>query len=111
MALGGAFGAVSRWGIDLAVGSLEFSTLVVNVLGALALGLVIGHGLTTRPRWLRDGLGVGVLGSFTTMSGVAILALPMPSLWWVGYAAATFALGLLAVVVGWRLGRAIGARR
>lgn len=108
VAIGGALGALSRWGIDGAIGSLEASTLAVNVLGAFALGVVMGHGLATRPDWLRDAVGVGLLGSFTTMSGVAVLALPIPDLWWVGYATATFALGLLAVVGGWRWGKALG---
>ena len=90
---------------------MDASTLAVNVLGALALGVVTGHGLSAQPAWLRDGLGVGLLGSFTTMSGVAVLALPAPSWWWAGYAAATVALGLLAVVLGWRWGKSLGASR
>lgn len=107
VAIGGALGASARWGIDSVVGALWASTLAVNVVGALALGVVMGHRLASQPRWLRDGLGVGVLGSFTTMSGVAVVALPAPSLWWAGYVASTFLLGLLAVVAGWRWGESL----
>lgn len=71
VALGGAIGASLRFGLcsvtQRPVGPLpSCDTLLVNALGALAIGLLAGgHGL---PLWLRGGLVVGLLGGFTTFS-------------------------------------------
>ena len=73
---GGAVGAVARWamvgGIDwLAKGArFPWGTVLVNVLGCFAIGLLYGFSesrawLTEAARWL---LIVGFLGSFTTFS-------------------------------------------
>lgn len=48
-------------------------TLVVNLMGAVLLGFVTGY--TTQRKWpeaLQKGLTVGFLGSFTTMSALAL---------------------------------------
>lgn len=75
VALGGAAGAVTRYGlsriVELWVGTtFPFGTLVVNVLGCLAIGLVMGW-VSTRTE-LSDAvrllLVVGFLGSLTTFS-------------------------------------------
>jgi len=74
VALGGALGTLGRLGADQATEPLAFgneiATLVVNLLGAFALGLASGHGLPALPRALREGLTTGLLGSYTTMSGI-----------------------------------------
>jgi CrcB protein len=106
VALGGAFGTLARVSVD---GVLEpqdhLSTALVNITGALILGFVMGHGLPRAAPWLRDGLTVGVLGSFTTMSGIALLALSSP--WWSAVVTVTshFVLGILAAWWGYRIGR------
>ncbi|WP_229051388.1 CrcB family protein [Aeromicrobium sp. Leaf350] len=69
---GGAIGTLLRFGLDEAVGSvgdLPLSTLLVNLVGSLALGLLVGHGVSDRLRLL---LGTGVIGGFTTYSAFAV---------------------------------------
>jgi fluoride exporter len=66
----GAVGALARFALDGAVarrarGDLAWGTLTVNVLGALAIGLIAGVGLGGDPRFLVAG---GLVGSFTTFS-------------------------------------------
>ena len=76
VALGGLIGTGLRLACDLAFphadDAFPVETLLVNLLGAFALGWLVG-GVWTRPstpHWLKAGLGPGVLGSFTTLSAV-----------------------------------------
>lgn len=68
VAVGGALGSVARWGVSL-VWSSPLAVLVVNVVGSLLLGLLMGlfsrHG---EHPLVRAFVGVGVLGGFTTFS-------------------------------------------
>lgn len=108
VALGGALGTLGRVGADLAMTDLpwgqEIATLGVNLLGALALGVATGHGLRHFSVALRDGLTVGVIGSYTTMSGVALVVNSGGLLVGVAYLVITFGLGLLVAWAGYRLG-------
>lgn len=71
---GGAIGAGGRYGVGLALSALvaqpfPWATLVVNLIGGLAMGLLAGmlaRGGDTE--LLRLFFGVGVLGGFTTFS-------------------------------------------
>lgn len=70
LALGGGCGAALRFVVDGAVtrrftGALPMGTLVVNVSGALALGVFDGAAL---PRDLGLVVGTGMIGSYTTFS-------------------------------------------
>jgi fluoride exporter len=60
------------------------------------------------PGWLRAGLGVGLLGSFTTFSALAVSLVALTSLneWMLAllYLVASIALGLGAAWAGLRLG-------
>lgn len=79
VAIGGAAGAVARHALGLGVARLwpglgwPVATLAVNVLGGLAMGLLIGWldqaGGDERLRLL---LGVGLLGGFTTFSAFSL---------------------------------------
>ena len=74
IAVAGAVGAPARYLVDgfvqdRSAGSFPWGTLVVNVTGSFALGVVTGlvvhHGFGGAPRlWLATGLG----GAFTTFS-------------------------------------------
>jgi len=75
IALGGATGAVSRhllaqWAHGMWEGKLPVGTLLVNVLGSAAIGIV--YVLIVEKEWLhpdwRGVLMVGFLGAFTTFS-------------------------------------------
>lgn len=109
MALGGALGTLGRLGADQATAPLAFgneiATLVVNLLGAFALGLASGHGLPALPRALREGLTTGLLGSYTTMSAVSVIVSTATLAVGLGYLGVTFVLGILAAWGGVILGR------
>jgi fluoride exporter len=119
VALGGALGSVGRYLLSVrltnATGFLGAGTLAVNILGAFALGLLFGliesrwHGI---PRWLGAGLGVGVLGGFTTFSAYALDAIQHveDGRWFaaIAYVVATLVIGFAAAVAGVMLGRAAG---
>src|SRR4051812_36715875 len=78
IALGGALGSVCRYGLTIAVQRLSpptfpYGTFVVNVLGCLVFGMLVG---AARHRIVlgqaeRAFLFVGVLGGFTTFSTFA----------------------------------------
>lgn len=74
--LGGGAGAVLRFSIDLLIGSylkggyLPWGILTINLLGSLAMGALtacFGRSHELSPLW-SVGLGVGLLGGFTTFS-------------------------------------------
>ncbi len=116
---GGMLGTSLRLALDTALPNaptgLAASTLLVNVVGSLALGVVAGALPARAPRWLRAGLTAGLLGSFTTFSALAVsvvllaeagLALPAAA-----SLALNLALGLGAAAGGILLGRAFAAPR
>ncbi|MAW77759.1 MAG: hypothetical protein CMJ95_10315 [Planctomycetes bacterium] len=89
-ALGGAVGASLRWGVYQLVNRMESTpveaiapaavtptaagTLLVNLIGSLLIGLVIGFfdARSITDERLRIFLVVGVLGGFTTMSALGL---------------------------------------
>lgn len=114
VALGGALGAVARYGVSLALqrtnssATFPLATLAVNVVGCLAAGAALAY-FERHPVAANARLFVltGVLGGFTTFSafGVETLALhregrPTLAALNVGL---NLALGLAAALVGWRL--------
>lgn len=120
VALGGLIGTGLRLACDLAFPHAddEFpaETLIVNLVGALALGWLVG-GLWTRPsmpHWLKAGLGPGVLGSFTTLSAVLASVLMLsregePTLAAL-YVGVSVVGGLALAAAGLRLGSLIAHR-
>lgn len=74
IAVGGALGSLARWGLGKAMphgpASYAWSTFLINVSGALLLGVVMALVLDvwTGRRYVRPFLGVGVLGGYTTFS-------------------------------------------
>jgi CrcB protein len=75
LAIAGALGALSRYGLSgliqrLSGAGFPYGTLVVNVLGSLVIGFVMQIGLNTDiiPRMLRVTITIGFLGAFTTFS-------------------------------------------
>jgi fluoride exporter len=77
-ALGGALGALARWGLAEAFPSsptgLPWATLAVNLAGCLLLGVLTAVLAARAPAnpWARPFLGVGLLGGFTTYSTFAV---------------------------------------
>jgi CrcB protein len=113
VALGGGLGTLARVGALEATEHLPqgemIATLAANSLGALGLAFVIARGLPEFPPWLRSGITVGFLGSYTTFSAIALMTVTETMAWGLGYLGVTLIAGILAVLVGRALGAA--ARR
>ena len=113
VALGGALGALARWGVGEllphSANGFPSATLVINVAGCFLIGVVM---VLVVERWpgqplLRPFLGTGILGGFTTFSTYVVdvrtlLADGRPAVA-AAYLVGTLLLGLLAVVAGLRL--------
>lgn len=68
-------GALLRWALEVALPTtgLPWVTLLINVVGCAGLAVLVVHDDRHRhPRWLRPGLGTGLLGGFTTFSTYAV---------------------------------------
>jgi CrcB protein len=118
VAVGGFLGTLSRASMDGAwvqADPTPWGILAVNLFGATALGITVGHGLPRLSPHLREGLTVGFLGSFTTFSAISVIWLGLTVegsvLAGLGYLVATFGAGIAFALVGGRAGRAIAARR
>ena len=109
VALGGGLGTLARVGALEATEHLPqgemIATLAANTLGALGLAFVIARGLPEFSPWLRSGITVGFLGSYTTFSAIALMTVTETMAWGLGYLGVTLIAGILAVLVG----RALGA--
>ncbi len=108
-AVGGALRyLVQGWGQTLVNGSFPLGTLVVNVLGCLAIGF-LNKALTGTlvPAEYRVALTVGVLGGFTTFSAFGwetfALANDGQGLRAIMNLLLSVALALAAVLIGYRL--------
>ena len=119
--IGGALGTALRILLDIIL-SLVFATfslaitMLINAVGSFVLGFLVA-GLWAKPktpRWFKVGIGPGLLGGFTTFSGVMLQALliqnPMMT---AAFLALSIATSLFAAVLGIWLGtpRKKGARR
>ena len=117
VALGGVIGSLGRYAVGLALphaaGTFPWATLVVNVSGAFAMGLLVAY-LVDRPgvhRLARPFVGVGVLGGWTTFSALAVDVVQLGDAdrtqAALVYVAATFLVGTLAVAAGSSLGQRV----
>lgn len=118
VALGGAIGSVLRYFVG--VGALRMAghgfpwgTLVVNVLGSFAIGLLaelIVRKFDASPE-LRLFLVTGILGGFTTFSAFSLDVVSLyergATLSSIGYIAASLCLSVAAVVAGLALMRSL----
>jgi CrcB protein len=110
IALGGALGALARYGLagwvqDGTAGTFPWGTLIVNVLGCFLLGFAIRVlQLSALSPALRGAVTVGFLGAFTTFSTFSLEAIGLiqEERWAraAGYLGGSVALGLVAVVAG-----------
>src|SRR5690606_2503569 len=110
VAVGGALGALARYGVNgllfpLFGHKFPLATLVINVVGSLLMGvcyvLIIERGLLN-PEW-RNFLMAGVLGAFTTFSAFPLDAAALSQhghrLLASGYVLASVALSLGALLL------------
>lgn len=116
--LGGAAGSMLRYGLSVGfervrAGSLPWATLLVNVSGCFAIGLLAT--LFAGPTPLREdhrlALLAGLLGGYTTFSAFAWQSVEMArdgKPWLAGaYVVATNALCLGGAALGWVVARAL----
>lgn len=106
---GGSIGTAARLGVAVWIpdaGGFPVATLLVNVIGALLIGILAAR--LPQTTGLRVFLGTGVLGGFTTysafMTGTDALWADAPLLAF-SYAGGSLVLGLAAAALGLRLGR------
>lgn len=119
VAVGGFLGAVARHAVDVGVDEAlaavaagtglavlggaptGLGTLVANVAGSFALGLLLTRASSDRSRLF---LGTGALSSFTTYSAFVAdgVALGVPAGVW--YVAVSYATGFAAAALGLALG-------
>lgn len=119
VALGGAAGAVSRYLVDSWISSrvasaFPWGTLVVNVSGSFLVGVLFALAVErgVLPSAVRAPVMIGFLGAYTTFSTLVLES------WWLHADGATgtailnlagsIVVGILAVVAGLAIGRAIG---
>jgi CrcB protein len=78
--LGGAFGSMGRYGFSVLAGrfwtsQFPLATLMINIAGSLAMGLLVGLLARFTPDWgpaARLFVAVGILGGFTTFSAFSL---------------------------------------
>ena len=118
IALGGAAGATTRYLIDTWVseragGAFPWGTFVINISGSLILGLLFALAIDrgVLPASIRGPVLIGFIGAYTTFStlmleswrliedGAVVLGL--------ANLIGSSALGIVAVVVGLMIGRAL----
>ena len=119
IAIGGALGAVSRYGVTLGAARLgatgfPYATLTVNVVGSFLIGLFVAWlgGRTEINPALRPLIQVGFLGALTTFSTFsldALILLEQGRLTQAGlYIAASVLVCLSACFIGLLAGRSLG---
>ncbi len=117
IAIGGALGTLLRYNlnINLFYNYVPNATIIENLVGSFCLGCLVGwlfHKML--PEWLRLGLGVGLLGSFTTMSTLAADTFSIFTLVSVFDALKYLSLslfgGLALAFIGFAIGNMLGAR-
>ena len=101
IAVGGFAGANLRYFVDLAVPDALVATLLVNVLGSFALGVVLYESLRVGvgSEQARLVLGTGVLSSFTTFSTFVLDAVTAAPTVAAAYVLGSYVLGFTGVLL------------
>ncbi|HSJ24106.1 MAG TPA: fluoride efflux transporter CrcB [Longimicrobiales bacterium] len=118
VAIGGFFGAIARYLVDFRVASrvstrLPLGTLVVNVSGSLALGILVGTmAAAGGPEWVMTLLGAGFLAAYTTFSTWMFETARLSQRGAIGaavtYVAVTAGVGIAAAAAGLLVGVSFG---
>jgi CrcB protein len=82
--IGGALGALARFGAQNWIGApangFPIATFLVNILGSVAMGVLIGVLAKTTPQYqneIRLFVAVGIFGGFTTFSSFSLDAITL----------------------------------
>ena len=110
VAVGGLIGVMGRYGLTRLTihhESLLWMTAAINISGSFVLGMLTAAGWFSRD--IREGLGVGLLGGFTTFSTFSVQAVldvdagePRRA---AAYVAVSVIGGIAAATAGYVLGR------
>lgn len=109
--IGAGIGGALRHGVNVGAVRLmgygfPFGTLIVNILGSFAMGLLAGYFVFRPgiPQHVRLFLTTGILGGFTTYSSFSLdtaLLIERHAYWLAAaYVAGSFAAGLIALFAG-----------
>jgi len=115
IAIGGALGALCRYGMTMGISSLigrgfPYGTLVVNILGSFLMGaayVIMVEEINVNPEW-RVGITIGLLGAFTTFSTFSIETLNLLESGDVFKASLNILLSISFCMLGCWLGMIIG---
>ena len=107
--LGGAIGAMMRYGVTLLCGAIQWSsnvaTLLVNIIGSLAMGFLMGRCIQNPWMLLAT---VGICGGFTTFSTFSMQSVTLLQqgkyLLATGYILATVILCIAFAAMGYYVG-------
>ena len=82
--IGGAIGAMARYGAQVLIGSLPngfpISTFLINIVGSIAMGVLVGVLAKYTPNYqneIRLFVAVGLFGGFTTFSSFSLDAIAL----------------------------------
>lgn len=111
VALGGAIGAVSRYGLGSYLikssSTFPWATWCINILGCFLAGVFFAVSLQfpTLQNQARLLLMVGILGGFTTFSSFGLETFNLlregQVMWAVGYAVSSVILGVIFLAIGY----------
>jgi CrcB protein len=109
---GGAIGAMARHGFVIFVarfwqGTFPLAILLVNIVGAVVMGITIGLLARFLPAWQEEArlfLAVGVLGGFTTFSSFSLDTIILIERGEMAQAALYVALSVVVCLAGLYLG-------
>jgi CrcB protein len=109
VAIGGFVGANGRFLVSELVAG-PAGTLAVNVAGSVLLGFLLYQSIFAGrlSRETRLVVGTGVLSSFTTYSTFAVESIQLGAVGGLGYVVASYALGILGVLLGREAARRTG---
>ena len=106
VALGGALGAVARYGTGVAVarawgtGGFPLGVLAVNILGSFLMGMFVVYAAHRGMTHLAPFVAVGFLGGFTTFSAFSLEAVLLWERGDLGQAAAYVGLSVVLSIGG-----------
>lgn len=109
--IGGALGAMARFGMQTVIGStpngFPVATLLVNIAGSVAMGVLVGVLAKTTPQYaneIRLFVAVGIFGGFTTFSSFSLDAITLIERGEIGLAAAYIVGSVLLSIAGLWMG-------
>lgn len=103
--VGGAFGALARYGVGQAIERRAADTLAVNVLGSILFGIVLA---ASPGELVATAVAVGFCGAFTTFSSFAVETIRLAEDGYPAPAVANAVGTLVLAVAGVFFGIAVG---